>query len=159
MCKELGRLTQGYHDTKGTNTCVPLTINEIHNIPADRTITYARIVVDYRPQKADPYRVRVTVGENLIKYPGKTTTTTANMITSKLLWNSVLSTPNARYACFDIANMYLQTPMIGREYMRIPINLILEKCMVHHNLYDKIYKNHIYFEIQKKCIVSHKLED
>ena len=29
ICKELGQLTQGYHDTEGTNTCVPLTINKI----------------------------------------------------------------------------------------------------------------------------------
>ena len=43
-------------------------------IPADRTITYAQVVVDYRPQKEDPNRVRITVGGNLINYPGEFTT-------------------------------------------------------------------------------------
>ena len=46
------------------------------------------MVIDYYPQKNDSYQVRVTVGGNLITYPRKTTTTTAKMITSKLLWNS-----------------------------------------------------------------------
>ena len=66
MCKELGRLAQGYGDTKGTDTIRFLALDEIQHIPKDRTVTYARIVVDYRPQKTDPNRVRITVGGNLL---------------------------------------------------------------------------------------------
>ena len=51
MCIELGRLAQGYKDTKGTNTIKFLTPDEIRHIPNDRTVTYARIVVDYRPHR------------------------------------------------------------------------------------------------------------
>ena len=69
--------------------------DEIKRIPKDRTVTYARIVVDYRPQKEDPNRVRITVGGNLIDYPGELTTRTADLTTAKLLWNSTLSTPGA----------------------------------------------------------------
>ena len=47
---------------------------EIKRIPKDRTVTYARIVVDYRPQKEDPNRVQITVSGNLIDYPGELTT-------------------------------------------------------------------------------------
>ena len=54
-----------------------MTIEEIKKIPGDRTVTYARIVIDYRPQKNDPNRVRITVGGNLIDYPGELTTRTA----------------------------------------------------------------------------------
>jgi hypothetical protein len=68
---------------------------EIKKIPQDRTVTYARIVVDYRPQKDDPNRVRITVGGNLINYPGELTTRTANLTTAKILWNSIISTPSA----------------------------------------------------------------
>ena len=46
MTKELGRLAQGFGDTKGTDTIQFLTKDGIKCIPADRTITYARIVVD-----------------------------------------------------------------------------------------------------------------
>ena len=36
---------------------------------------------------------------------------TADNITSKILWNSVISTKGARYAGFDIKNFYLGTPL------------------------------------------------
>ena len=75
---------------------------EIRNILTDRTVTYANIVVDYCPQKEDPDRVRITAGGNLISYPGELTTRTANLTTSKILWNSVLSTENGKYMCIDI---------------------------------------------------------
>eukprot|EP00957_Ditylum_brightwellii_P079850 6072431-Ditylum_brightwellii.AAC.1 len=68
---------------------------QIKTIPDDGTVTYARIVVDHRHQKKDPNRVRITSGVNLINYPGDVATSTANLITTKLLWNSVLSTPGA----------------------------------------------------------------
>ena len=70
MCIELGRLSNGYKDTKGTQTIHYMTHEEIKCIPGDIiTVTYARIVVDFRPQKTDPNRVRITVGRNLIDYP------------------------------------------------------------------------------------------
>ena len=41
-----------------------------NNIPENRRkyVTYGWIVVYYRPQKDKPYRTRLTVGSNLIKY-------------------------------------------------------------------------------------------
>jgi hypothetical protein len=62
MCKELGRLAQGWGTTKGTDTIQFMTHEEISEIPADRTVTYARIVCYFRPQKEDPNRVCITVG-------------------------------------------------------------------------------------------------
>eukprot|EP00957_Ditylum_brightwellii_P158896 12094175-Ditylum_brightwellii.AAC.1 len=71
MCKELGRLAQGYKQyTEGTNTVFFLNKHAIQNIPKDCTITYACIVADYRPQKQDPNHVQITAGGNLINYPG-----------------------------------------------------------------------------------------
>jgi hypothetical protein len=112
MSKELGRLAQGFEGTKGTETIFFMTHDEIANIPKDRTVTYARIVVDYRPQKEDPNRVRITVGGNLIEYPGELTTRTADITTAKILLNSTLSTPGAKFACTDMGNFYLATPMV-----------------------------------------------
>jgi hypothetical protein len=62
-----------------------MTPNEIKNIPHDRTVTYTRIVVDYRPHKKDPNRVHITVGGNLITYPGELTTQTKDLIMTKIL--------------------------------------------------------------------------
>ena len=68
-------------------------------------------MVDFCPQKEDPNRVRITAGGNLIQYPGELTTQTADLTTAKLLWNSVLSTPGAKFMALDVGNFYLMTLM------------------------------------------------
>ena len=107
--------------------------------------------MDYHPQKDDPNRVQITVGGNLIDYPGKLTTRTADLITSKIMWNSVLSTPGAKYACADIGDMYLQTPMDRYEYMQIKAELVPEEFKQLYNLHDKIFNGYIYMEIRWGC--------
>ena len=150
MTKELARLSQGIDGlTEGTNTVFFLSPAAIKTIPADRTVTYARVVVDFRPQKADPNRVRITVGGNLIDYPGEVTTRTADMVTSKILWNSVLSTPDAKYCCADVKNFYLETPMDRYEYMRMPIRLIPPAFIDAYDLSSKIHNGFLYMEIRK----------
>ena len=83
--KEWGRMAQGDTKTgeKGTNSTFVMTYEEIKNIPKDRVVTYARIVVDFCPQKKDPNRVLITAGGNRIKYPGELTTRTADLTTLK----------------------------------------------------------------------------
>ena len=78
----------------------------------------------YRDQKKDPNRVRIPAGGNLIKYPYELTTRTADLTTSKIMWNAVISTPGARFTCDDAKNFYLCTPVDRNEYMRMPIKLI-----------------------------------
>ena len=85
MCKEIERLAQGFGKAAGTNTIFFMSKEEIRTFPRDRTVTYVRIVVDYRPQNDDPNRVSITVGVNLIEYPGKLTTRTADLTTMKIL--------------------------------------------------------------------------
>ena len=98
---------------KGTNSVFVMTHKEIDIAKnAGHKWTYARIVVNYRPQKEDPNSIRITVGGNLITYKGNTLTQTADLTTSKLLWNSVLSTEGARYMCLDIKNSTSQQPWI-----------------------------------------------
>ena len=57
-----------------------------------RKVTYGRIVAEIRPQEAETHRTRLTVEGNSINFPGDVTTTTADLITDKLIFNSVLST-------------------------------------------------------------------
>ena len=147
MAKELGRLAQGYGDTKGTNTVEFMDHEEIKAIPKGKVVTYARIVVDYREQKEDPNRVRITAGGNLINYPGELTTRTADLTTSKIMWNSTISTPGARYAASDAKNFYLATPMDDPEYMRIAAELIPQEFIDAYNLKDKIKNGYVYMRI------------
>lgn len=141
MCIELGRLAQGYGDTKGTNTVEFMSHEEIANIPKDQTVTYARIVVDYRAQKTDPNRVRITVGGNLIDYPYELTTRTADLTTPKIMWNSVVSTRDASYICADVKNFYLCTPLDRPEYMRMPAKYLPDEFIKHYGLANKIKNN------------------
>ena len=79
-------------------------------------------MVDYQNQKVDPNRVRIIAGGNLINYPGELTTRSADLITSKILWNSVLSTERARYMWLDITIFYLCAPLKRYEYMQIKLS-------------------------------------
>jgi hypothetical protein len=74
--------------------------SDIPNIPKDRVITYAWVVVDHHPPKVDPNQIRITAGGNFINYPRESTTRTADIMTAKLLWNSVLSMPGAKYCAW-----------------------------------------------------------
>ena len=74
-------------------------------LPQDRIkdITYGRIVVVYKPHKADPNRTRLTVGGDRITCLYDVSTPTSDLPTIKILWNSVLSTPGAKYFTPDIS--------------------------------------------------------
>ncbi len=74
--KDFGGMAQGDNKMgqKGTDAIFLMNHAEILLIPADRTITYARGVIDFCPQKADPHRICITAGGNLINYPGELTT-------------------------------------------------------------------------------------
>jgi hypothetical protein len=94
MSKELHHLAQGKPGiTKTTNTIIFLSHSKIQNIPKDRAVTYARIVIDHQLQKEDPKRIRITLGGNLINYPYKLTMRITDMVSSKLLLNSTISMP------------------------------------------------------------------
>ena len=63
MAEELGRLAQGYKDTKGTSTEEFMDLEEITQIPKGKIVTYARIAVDYRPQKKMKIACELQLGE------------------------------------------------------------------------------------------------
>jgi hypothetical protein len=132
MTKELHQLAQACPGiTKGNKTIFYLSHAEILSIPKDRTVTNGRIVIDHHPQKEDPDRARITVDGNLIKYPFELTTRTANMLSLKIMWNSVISTPDAQFARANIKNMCIKNPLDRYEYMRIPLDLFPDNIVNH----------------------------
>eukprot|EP00804_Cyclotella_cryptica_P015310 CCRYP_005417-RA/>CCRYP_005417-RA protein AED:0.07 eAED:0.07 QI:0/-1/0/1/-1/1/1/0/1190 len=149
--KEFGNLAQGDKKTgeKGTNTMFVMTHSQVKNIPRDRTVTYGRVVVDYRPQKDDPNRVRITAGGNLIKdYPGELTTRTADLTTSKILWNSVLSTTGAKFMGLDLKSFYLTAMLDRPEYMKMPLALFPDHIRAQYNLDKHAMKGFVYLELR-----------
>ena len=55
-----------------------------------------------------------------------------------MLWNSVLSTPEAKFITMNVANFYLGTPMERPEYMRLPFNIIPQEIIDEYNLEEKV---------------------
>ena len=144
---EFGRLAQGVGGRiEGTNTIQFIPRNKV---PKDRTVTYARFVCSVRPQKTETNRTRITVGGNLIDYPGDVSTRTADLTTAKCLFNSTISTPGAKFMCADVKNFYLNTPMERYEYMRIHIKLIPPEIIEEYNLLELVHNDYVYIEIRK----------
>jgi hypothetical protein len=144
---EFGRLAQGVGGrVKGTDT-----IRFIHHseIPADRTPTYPRFVCTERPQKTEVNCTRMTLGGNLIDYPGDVSTTTAEMETTKILFNSVVSTKNTKFCSMDVTNFYLNTPLDRPEYVKIPVNLIPQEIVEEYKLKDKVHNGFVLAIVEK----------
>ena len=71
--KDFGGMAQGDNNTgqKGTNAMFVMTREDIaHAHAAGKFFTYANSVVDYRPQKEDPYRIPIMAGGNLVTFEG-----------------------------------------------------------------------------------------
>jgi hypothetical protein len=61
-------------------------------------------------------------------------TRTADLITSKLMWNSNLSTKGAKFMCLDMKNFYLTAPLDRFEYMKMPLSLYPSWTREQYNL-------------------------
>jgi hypothetical protein len=156
---ELGRLCQGIGTGKaaggkrvaGTNTFHLITFADIPHHKR-KEIIYTKVVCEIHEGKDDENRTRITVGGNLICYPGNAGTNTASLELIKLMLNSVISRKGAQFACIDIKNVYLDTPMEDPEYVHIKITDIPEEFILEYGLAGKEDKNGwIYFEIQQGC--------
>ena len=114
-CNELVRLCQGMghgiggpqqQRVKGTNT---FRITRSEEIPVHKRgdICHTRVVYEVRPGKDNPKRTRINVNGGDIHYDGDVETPTGSLNLVKLMINSVLSRPRARFACFDVKTFTL----------------------------------------------------
>lgn len=71
------------------------------------------------------------------------------METTKILINSVISTPNARFLTVDIKNFYLNTPMQRYEYIRIPLTLLPTDIITEYNLTAISHNGFVVTKVQK----------
>ena len=110
---------------------------------------YGRIVANFCPEKDDLYRIRLTVGGNRINYPGDCGTPTADMITVKILLNSVISTVHAKFMTIDIKDFYLNTPMERPEYMQLTLSDIPSNIIEFYHLCDIAHDGYVFVRIQK----------
>jgi hypothetical protein len=111
---EIGRMFQGF----GENSYMPTGTNTLwfvhpSQVPKHKKTTYVRVVCADRPEKSNLRRVRWTGGGDRINYPGNKTTKTADLTTSKLMFNSVISTPGGRFMSIDLKDFYLCSDLEG----------------------------------------------
>jgi hypothetical protein len=148
--EEIGRMFQGLGPDSdmptGTGT---LSFINKSQIPKTKKSTYVRVVCADRPEKANTKRVRWTAGGDRIDYPGNKTTKTADITTAKLLFNSVISTPNGRFMTIDLKDFYLCSDLPDYEYVRIPLHMLPQAIIDLYKLEDKIVDGHVYAEVRK----------
>jgi hypothetical protein len=102
-----------------------------------KDITYGLITCLVRPKKTEePNRTKLVAGGDRVHYPFDAGTPTANLLTVKLLINSVISTPGRRFFTMDIKNFYLCMPMSQYEYMRLKLSDTPEGVIEHYKLRD-----------------------
>ena len=80
-----------------------------------------------RPEKKERNCTRFVVGGDCTNYPGEVATPTADMLVAKILFNSVVSMPGAKFMTINISNFYLMTPLKRAKYIYIHIKDIPEK--------------------------------
>jgi hypothetical protein len=113
---EFGRLAQGVGDRiEGSNTILFIPRQAV---PKGKIVTYCRFVVDIRPNKSEIHQVRLTVGGNLIQYPGDVSTRSADLTTSKV---------HNGYLYVDVRKGMYGLPQAG-----VLANVLLEKRLAKH---------------------------
>ena len=66
-----------------------------------------------------------------------------------MIWNLVLSPPNAKFLTMDVANFYLGTPMTRPEFTRLPINLIPQEIINKFDLNSIVEDGWVFVRIVK----------
>ena len=85
-----------------------------------------------------------------MEFQGDTSTETAGLEIAKMVFNSVVSTPEATFMTIDISNMYLNTPLQEYQYMQFIINMIPQEVIDHYGLQNKATNDGwVYCEIRK----------
>jgi hypothetical protein len=117
------------------------------DIPKGRKVTYGSFVVDIKDHKDEKERTRITVGGDQIEYPGDKSTRTAGLTTAKILINSVISTPSAKFLFIDIKNFNLNTPLGRFEYMVINLASLPQETIEKYDLNELAQDGKVYIEI------------
>ncbi len=132
---ELGWLAQGMPgQVTGTDTIFFIPKDKVPQASA-KDITYGLITCLIRPEKTDePNQTRLVAGGDRVHHPFDACTPTTDLLTIKLLINSVISTPGAIFFMMDIKNFYLCTPMTRYEYMQLKLSDMPDNIIAHYHL-------------------------
>jgi hypothetical protein len=124
-----------------------------HEVPQGRKVTYANFVCTMRPGKAEPLRVRMTVGGDRLDAYQDVRSPAIGLIDTKLHLNSVISDAKdgARYCTGDLKDFFLGSDMKIFQYMRIHRKYVTPEILSAYNLTDSHFdsRGFAYVEIRK----------
>lgn len=101
------------------------------------------------PNKAEKYRVRLTVGDDRLEYIVITKTDCASLITVKILLSSTISTPNAKFGTIDVSAFYYGTKMPIYEYVQIALKEMPSEIAKQYDLNNIAKNGYVHCEIRK----------
>ena len=144
----VGKSRPAHDRIEGTSTLFPI---RKHLIPAGRTATYGNFVCAIRTNKTETHRVRLTLGGNLLDFPGDPSSPAVSTTNAKLHFNSTISDAKrgARYMTMDIKNFYLGSPLTYYQYVRIPKALIPPEILDEYPEIVFESDGYAYFEARK----------
>ena len=96
-------------------------------------MTNIRLVCNVRPPKSEVNRTRCTVDGSRANFVGDVSTPTANLLTVKLLFNNIISTPGTCFLGLDLKDFYLNKSMDRPEYVQMKLSLFPDDVIEHYN--------------------------
>jgi len=127
-------------------------------IPPNKKATYLCIVFAHCPEKEVPHCVQWTMGGDHVEYNSNISTKTADIVMTKLLFNSMVSTPNGCCMIGDLKDFYLSTPMQPWDYvyMQILVDVLPLDIMNHYQLHNLVAKSMWKYSVA--CTDYHRLD-
>jgi hypothetical protein len=141
---EFGRLAQGIHDIKGTDTFHFLPVTDV---PKGRTATYALMPTLCVPNGTR--KPKYTAPASLLAVISSITPAASVPRPPTSLPSNASGTPNGCYMCMDIKHFYLNTPMERPEYMRFHTQQIPDDIMEAYKLGPLVHHAYVYIKITK----------
>ena len=117
-----------------------------------KKVTYANMVYDYCPLKAEPMFVWLTVGGDCLPYANDAGSPTATLLEAKLTLNSTISDADkgAGFFSADLKDFFLVTLMDKPEYMRLHSKYFFDDICNKYNIDSKTAcDGYIYIFINK----------
>ena len=111
------------------------------------------MVCDHRPLKTEKYCCRLVVGGDKLMYDNETAAPAANLLGAKLIINSTISTPGAKFITADIKDFFLSSQIPDVEYMKMNLDEIPQDIISKYNMNNiKDKHNYVHFKIKKACM-------
>ena len=149
LSNEWGRLAQGNDSNiQSTDTIEFISYDEV---PTDKKVTYCTFTCDHHPLKSEPWRIRLVVGGDKLKYAYDTGTPATNLVETKKILNSIILNAHKgdRFMSFDLKDMFLKTPMKQSEYMKRKMKYFLSDIINKYNLNNIVHNEYIYIKIKR----------